>query len=351
MTMLEEAIRRYDDLLAHSVLSEAACVAIADATTPDDAIRAYGGDPATAELVTGQQAARSWTDGAFVLAADVAGATIVIEINGYQGTRAEVLRPLSAGGRAAAVFWNVDANSEWVYAVAGERKVHFEMLGPLFFQGAEPDLLATEIAAVPFDSEESNFRACGLALAEQVIGTGLPTDWEALQWRRATIRGVPEDLVPDFARDVVIDQELQAIVDDPSRHRIGVITRRLVDVVVDGTGIAGHREVREARDIIAGGSAPDEGLRDRIRSLADESYARWRSTDDPEASWPHHRTAVALTTIADAVARPPAARASSIAGSGGMLGLAPAAYQELYILGRCASRASWDRHQAEGTHS
>ncbi|GAA0986043.1 hypothetical protein GCM10009555_062600 [Acrocarpospora macrocephala] len=44
---------------------------------------------------------------------------VVFEDNGYQGTRPEILRRLSAGARVVSLFWNVNANTKLHYAVYG----------------------------------------------------------------------------------------------------------------------------------------------------------------------------------------------------------------------------------------
>ena len=83
---------------------DAMCITVATGLPAEDVLLAFGADP----------------DGPTIAAADVVyeenpttvavvpldGAVVAIEDNGWQGSRREVLRPLSAVGRAASTYWN-----------------------------------------------------------------------------------------------------------------------------------------------------------------------------------------------------------------------------------------------------
>lgn len=180
-----EVIESYERLLRGSALHYAACVAMTDAVTPDEVIGIYGGDPLTVDVVTGEVFSEEMLHRPSVLVAEADGITVMMEPNGFQATRPEIIRALSTGGRAVSVFWNVDSVSKFVYADGGDLKVEFEMLGSLAANGSEPDSLADLIAEIPFQTGQFDFRACGLALAEAVMDTGFPADWETRTYRRS----------------------------------------------------------------------------------------------------------------------------------------------------------------------
>jgi hypothetical protein len=60
--------------------------------------------------------------GAFYVG-QVGSAVAILEVNGFQGSRPEVLRVLSDGARVHSVFWNVNAYSTFSYAVYGRTLV------------------------------------------------------------------------------------------------------------------------------------------------------------------------------------------------------------------------------------
>ena len=51
---------------------------------------------------------------------DVGTCLLVLEVNGWQGSRPEVLRRISAGARAVSVYWNLSMTTRFSYAVSGQ---------------------------------------------------------------------------------------------------------------------------------------------------------------------------------------------------------------------------------------
>ena len=56
------------------------------------------------------------------------GGVLAFEINGFQGARTEVLRVVSAAGRAASIFWNVNGIVQLTCASAGDMRGSEELL-------------------------------------------------------------------------------------------------------------------------------------------------------------------------------------------------------------------------------
>ncbi len=76
----------------------------------DAAIRLFGGDPERARPREIENLCIQ-DYGERTLPFRSGSADVVVEDNGYQGSREEVLRPLSRLGRTASAFWNVNAVS------------------------------------------------------------------------------------------------------------------------------------------------------------------------------------------------------------------------------------------------
>jgi hypothetical protein len=111
-----------------SALSMAATVTVVTGSTAEDVLRAFGADPAQPESlrritddVTARMSVDPWVA---VLAAGTA--VLAVEDNGFQGTDGAVLRRASAGGRAASMFWNVNAMTRLSFAEGGQVLASFE---------------------------------------------------------------------------------------------------------------------------------------------------------------------------------------------------------------------------------
>ena len=72
---------------------------------------------------------------------DLGSWLLVVEVNGWQGSRPEVLRRVSAGGRAVSAYWNVNLTTRFSYAVDGRVLTAFEVMSPDRRHGADPDCL------------------------------------------------------------------------------------------------------------------------------------------------------------------------------------------------------------------
>jgi hypothetical protein len=118
------------------------------------------------------------------------GGTVLLEENGYAGTLVEVTRRLSAGTVTAAVFVNVNADQQFVYAADGRLITGFEPDGPDSRWGADPDRLLAHMRELGMPTEEDEARAyldadpedeydpiiTALALAERATGVRLTAD-------------------------------------------------------------------------------------------------------------------------------------------------------------------------------
>jgi hypothetical protein len=87
---------------------------------------------------------------------------------GWQGSRPEVLRRISAGGRAVSAYWNVNLTTRFSYAAGGRVLTAFEVMSPDRRHGADPDCLEEARAGLPW--EDGEWVPLMLALAFRVTG-------------------------------------------------------------------------------------------------------------------------------------------------------------------------------------
>ena len=115
--------------MQHSELGEAATVTVVTDASVEDVVRAFGADPAQPASMAeiSEEVLQMYVDPwVAVLAAE--NAVLAVEYNGYQGSTEAVLRRASAGGRAASLFWNVNALTRLSFAEGGRVLAGFELL-------------------------------------------------------------------------------------------------------------------------------------------------------------------------------------------------------------------------------
>ncbi|MFL6076771.1 MAG: DUF6461 domain-containing protein [Mycobacteriales bacterium] len=346
----------YERLLAAEPgMGEAVCVTYARGVDEDGFLRAFGGDPAAARWTTVEEAGfelagyhYSAVPAAVLL--DRAGEWLVgIEHNGFQGSRPEVLRPLSRGGAAVSVYWNVNGSNRFSHAVGGRRLVSFDMLRPESRHGAEPDAIAAALDGLPFGPGAGEWRAAGLALAETLTGVRLDRSWfaSARRFRFALLRPVPEDLIPDgreddpALRDPAL-REILAAMPDPGV--LPVITRYVARLLVGGTGL--DREPAAARALAAlDGTPAGDDPRAELAALADrylaDSHAALAAAGPVSAPGRRQpdllfRRSHALRGLAGALDADPAAAAREACRAAGYVVTDQADRLRLAVLQRCA---------------
>jgi hypothetical protein len=192
--MASEAVQRYEELLRRTALDIALCWTVVEPVTApvsvEEVIRRLGGGPETVALSVSDEV----PDGSTVFHLHPAGSAVaLLEVNGYQGSRPEVLRRLSDGARVHSAFWNVNAVSRLSYAVYGKVLAAFEALqppesGPL--DGDLDDLLAAVL------DDDGHWSAALLAVVERRTGVALDDDWLNVPHPVAVLPAVPHDPRP-----------------------------------------------------------------------------------------------------------------------------------------------------------
>ncbi|MFL6072583.1 MAG: DUF6461 domain-containing protein [Mycobacteriales bacterium] len=153
--------------VGRSALGDAATVTVVAGRSAEDVLRGFGADPAApaslAELL------REVTVDPWVAVLSDGGHVLAVEFNGYQGAGRPVLDAVSRGGRAASMFWNVNALTRLSFARDGTVLGSFEP--GLEAPPDDPDAVA---ALDGLDLEDYRDRTGkGLVAVERFTGRGL----------------------------------------------------------------------------------------------------------------------------------------------------------------------------------
>lgn len=346
----EDLIAHYWRLMArHQDLGQAMCVTYAQGIGEGAFVRAFGGDPAATATRTRRQLGEELAPYRYdeipytVLVTRVDDWLVGLEVNGFQGSRPEVMRGVSAGGTAISVYWNVNGTNRLTYNVAGRRVVGFDMEDPDQRWGSDPDALNDDLVDLTFDPEEG--WAPGLVVAERVSGVRLDEEMLAGEFRRAFLTPVPEDLVPEGVEDhpALDDPFVRSVIAEPTVERLPAITRFVAHLVAEEAAVHEEPAVRAALEILderaAGRSAAADGLLlQRLKMRADELQAASKIGPDREAFRRMH----AVLGVQGALNDDPAEAAFRIYWSGGYSLRDRNASLVNSVLGRCRDRAVRD---------
>ncbi|MBO8190715.1 hypothetical protein ITI46_03215 [Streptomyces oryzae] len=214
------AVRELRALLNELALDEAACITAVRGADVAEVIRLFGGDPVGApparakprawgkavQRVLGEELLEELAEHpdrqtSPIAVAQAGPAVVVVEYNGFQGTREEVLRPLSRlGGRAASAYWNDDALSELALAEDGLVLSSFEMLVPDHRYGAAPQAWDRYLDGLAFDSD-ADWRAAGLVAVTRATGARLDREWASAPQLYVEIEEVGSAMLPQGLED------------------------------------------------------------------------------------------------------------------------------------------------------
>ncbi|MEV0070558.1 DUF6461 domain-containing protein [Amycolatopsis sp. NPDC050768] len=164
---LPEAAYRW---IRQSALSEAATVTVVAGSTLREVLHAFGADIREPEPIE-DLLDSDLEFGPWVAVSEVDGIVLAVEENGCRGVQGEVLAELSRGGRAASMFWNVNAVTRLSFARDGELLASDEIGRPL---GADPEVAAA-VEGLDFDDRWDRY-AKGLVAVERFTGRGLTVD-------------------------------------------------------------------------------------------------------------------------------------------------------------------------------
>nr|WP_269205097.1 DUF6461 domain-containing protein [Motilibacter aurantiacus] len=270
-------------------LGEGACVTFVTNTGARTVLREYGAVPER-RMVPAEDA--FWSGFDSVAVATAGRSAVLVSDNSFECTRPEVLRAVSRGGRAVSVFWNVEYDNAFSYAVDGRVVTSFDML-----DGTVSLTTGANAALKPFLSGLSLSRQgmgipAGLAIAERITGARLT----AADVKAMTHVHLMSPLLSDLPRP---DPTAPPAFDwDGDRERAGRLTTLLraappglqrraaayvVRQAVTRAGFATRPAVRAALPRLASSRPP--ALRGPLQlqvrdALAAESAVWMRSTSD-----------------------------------------------------------------------
>lgn len=232
----------------------------------DEVLRGFGADPREAVLVDWDESevpvVRVKRSGDWTVALD--------ESIPAQGTRPEVLRRVSAGTDAVAIYQDIASlNHEFAYAHDGEVIATVTTSAPPAWDGSNPGHLrprAEELGLVAGGDAVGNLAAL-LALAEDAFGLSLDETDYGRSWPAAPILPVLDDLrAPSAAQpppqtgDPVLDLLLARVTPEAAPRILSVRAAR----VIAEAGLGGYRALADAvRSALAGDA----------RSLTDDDPA------------------------------------------------------------------------------
>ncbi|AVT28784.1 hypothetical protein C6361_03935 [Plantactinospora sp. BC1] len=162
-------------------LREAFCLTFVRDPDEEAVLRRFGVDPTSLRSLTGLAGIGELPFDHLVLAGRLDGWVFVLEENGFEGSRTEVLRAVSAGTEAVSVYTNVNGNQRFAHAVRSLLRTGFDPGSPVRRWGEAPDALVPLMRQVGLpDTGDAGWSSGGLEaalrLADLVTGVHLAAD-------------------------------------------------------------------------------------------------------------------------------------------------------------------------------
>lgn len=271
-----------DELLDGLGLQEAATFTAVRCGDEDAVVRAFGGDLERARPMCLEDL-REQDDGDAILVSRSREAVVVVENNNYQGSREEVLRPLSRLGRTASAFWNVNAVSQLTLAEDGLISCALDMVVPDHPFGAAPDAWEPLLEGLPVRTSGS--WGWGLAAVERATGARFDDAWV-----RGPHRAVQFTRVPRYVLG-------QGLIDSPLLKRepfvsyltnlgpalLGRLRRHGLELAVTHADLSAHPLAAAALALDDAPAAARDRLQDELRAAGEAALARAQSLRAGEA--------------------------------------------------------------------
>ncbi|MEV4417203.1 DUF6461 domain-containing protein [Catellatospora sp. NPDC049609] len=173
----------------------------------------------------------------------VGPAVVMLQPNGFEGARREVLRWLSDGARVHNVDWTINGNGGISYAVYGKVLAWVDKNDPGRRHGEQPDVLDDDLDGLrearriwdAGDLAGADFNAEAMALVERRTGVRLDVGWvdgleEADQ--AVMIGDIPNDPTPPGRfgyTDADLDARLRGAPEQARRAALTLVARALAD--------------------------------------------------------------------------------------------------------------------------
>lgn len=169
----------------------AACFTAVLGVDVEEAVRRFGGELATQRVATFDEAFNEYPDTQHLLYERVGDAVLVAEHNGWEGSRPEVAEAVSRDGRLASVYWSVNADMSFVYAVEGIVVAWFD---PLLIEqpwaGSDPGAVVELCRDLSFGVEGA--LRDSFTLLERLTGVVIEQDWLLVPHRCVDVTPLPD---------------------------------------------------------------------------------------------------------------------------------------------------------------
>jgi hypothetical protein len=261
--MAPDIVSRYLWVREHGI-QVASCITFVRSDNEDDALRRFGGDPATARWMTLTEVAEENCNNNYpygyaplLLLDTINGWVVIFEDNGIQGIRHEVLQAASQGTEMVSVFWNVNARQEFIYAVGGELVTAFELMSPGSRRGADPDRLLDYMRNLPF--EIGNTLASAMALSERITGVRIDRNWFEIEHRVVEVNPLPQEphpnLKPEYTSLALCQPEIATLIRDAPATVWWRIALLAAERSATETGIDSYQAIRAALQAFRSGAS------------------------------------------------------------------------------------------------
>jgi hypothetical protein len=230
-----------DSYMAHPL-----CLTWCHGLDDEETLLRIGGLPDTIarrdflETVTAAYDALPQLSGA-ALAGKLGQWTLIIEPNGFQGSRLPLLADLSSDGRAMSIFWNVNGDAQITYAEHGRIIAVIDPFDPEEGDGEEGFLQRWEGVA----ELDEDWRVGALSLAETVVGQRLGADWFGEPRLSAIVQAPPDPdgTGTDDEQEAYLREQRALLAEDPRLAALAEhpAQERLRDMAAYTAELAGNR--------------------------------------------------------------------------------------------------------------
>lgn len=215
----------------------------------------------------------------------ISSGVLAIEVNGYQGSRPEVLKRAAAGRTASSVFWNVNAVTRLSCASSGRMRGSHELRG-LSSETRLPRALLRDLLRA--EENDEDMVLAGLLATARFTGLDL-AEAEPTQLDFYPILSVVEDLLPIVPQYSMLGQfhetiAAQLLAAGPSTQR--AVAEWAAERAITLASLAEDRRARAVLDQLGGSTPasfrPAESLLEEVTHESD----RIRRTDPSGSGGP-----------------------------------------------------------------
>ncbi|WP_188196039.1 DUF6461 domain-containing protein [Nonomuraea sp. SYSU D8015] len=227
--------------------------------------------------------------------------TLIVEPNGFQGSRLPVLADLSSEGQAMSVFWNVNGDAQIAYAERRRIIAVIDPFDPEEGHGDEGFLQHWESVA----ELDEDWRVGALRLAETIVGQRLGADWFSEPRLSAIVQAPPDpgDTGADDERDAYMREQRALLAEDPrlaslaenaTRERLRDMAAYAAELVGDRAGLPSPLVEETLAALRAQGEAAQR-VRARLEDIERDLLAQAaavRNSEPAQPGSPAHRLVV-----------------------------------------------------------